>query len=252
MTPATNPAATAVASLLAAAALLAACDRQPAKRADRAGPAEQGTAGAGAADGARADAPAPSPQPSPQPSLVFLGDSLTAGFGLAADQSYPALLQGEADRAGLHLRVVNAGRSGDTTAGGASRVSYYLRPEVAPRGLVVWLGANDIMRGLPVDQIEKNLRDLIGKAHAFDPALPVYLVQMRAFPNLGADYARSFEAIYPRVAKSENATLVPFPMDDVAGHPDLNQPDGIHPTAEGTVRVAASLWKALGPHLAAR
>jgi acyl-CoA thioesterase-1 len=202
-----------------------------------------------------ATAPEPGAGATPEaakPTLVILGDSLTAGFGLAADQAYPALLQAESDKAGLGLRVVNAGRSGDTTAGGASRVDYYLRPEVAPRGLVVWLGGNDIMRGLPVEEIEKNLRAIIEKARAFDAELPVFLVQMRAFPNLGKDYGASFEDIYPRLAKETKAILVPFPMEGVAGDPAMNQPDGIHPTAEGTRKVAAAIWKGLSGHLAAR
>lgn len=184
-----------------------------------------------------------------RPALVFLGDSLTAGFGLTASQAVPALIQAEVDRAGLGLRVINAGRSGDTTAGGKTRVDFYLRKEVAPRALVVWLGANDIMRGLPTSEIEANLRAIVQRAHEFDGELAVFLVQMRAFPNLGAEYAREFEAIYPRVAESEKATLIPFPMEEVAGRPDLNQPDGIHPTADGTTKVAAALWSALASRL---
>ncbi len=227
---------------LAAIALVGACDREVAPPA-RSRAAEQQAAPPQAA---------PPPAAERRPALVFLGDSLTAGFGLGAEQAVPALIQGEVDRANLDLRVVNAGRSGDTTAGGKSRVDYYLRPEVAPRALVVWLGANDVMRGLPVAQIEANLRAIVQRAHAFRRDLPVFLVQMRAFPNMGADYAREFEAIYPRIAKDEDATLVPFPMADVAGRPELNQPDGIHPTAEGTRKVADELWRALSPRLGAR
>jgi acyl-CoA thioesterase-1 len=222
---------------LAAAALVPACDR------------DRPAGGEGRASG-EARSAAPAPVAPDRPALVFLGDSLTAGFGLAVDQAVPALIQAEVDRAGLGLRVVNAGRSGDTTAGGAARVEYYLRPEVAPRAMVVWLGANDTMRGIPAAEIEANLRDIIRRARAFDRGLRVFLVQMRAFPNLGADFARAFEAIFPRVAESEGATLVPFPLGEVAGDPELNQADGIHPNADGTRRVARALWTALRPHLA--
>ncbi len=221
---------------LAALAVLSACDGEAAPPARKSRAAEQ---------------PA-QPAAERKPALVFLGDSLTAGFGLAADQAVPALIQGEVDRAKLDLLVVNAGRSGDTTAGGKTRVDYYLRPAVQPAALVIWLGANDLMRGLPVAQIEANLRAIVKRARDFDRGLKVFLVQMRAFPNMGADYAREFEAIYPRVAKDEGAQLVPFPMAAVAGKPELNQPDGIHPTAEGTRLVAADLWRALAPQLGAR
>jgi acyl-CoA thioesterase I len=219
------------------AALLGACDRE-------APPSSKGQAAPANEPAAQSAAPTDR-----RPALVFLGDSLTAGLGLAAEQSVPALIQGDVDRAGLGLRVINAGRSGDTTAGGKSRVDYYLRREIAPRGLVVWLGANDTMRGLPTAEIEANLRAIIQRAHQFDRGLKVFLVQMRAFPNLGADYARAFEEIFPRVAKSEGATLLPFPLAEVAGRAELNQPDGIHPTAEATRTVAGDLWRALQPEL---
>jgi acyl-CoA thioesterase I len=227
--------------LAAMAAIAVACGR------------DGSSAGSGSAEGEARPAPgtaAPAREADRRPALVFLGDSLTAGFGLAAGEAFPALIQAEADRAGLGLRVINAGRSGDTTAGGKTRVDFYLRKEVAPRALVVWLGANDIMRGLPASEIEANLRAIIQRARAFDGAMKVFLVQMRAFPNLGAQYAREFEAIFPRVAESEKATLLRFPMDEVAGRPDLNQPDGIHPTVDGTRKVAAALWSELSPHLA--
>jgi acyl-CoA thioesterase-1 len=218
----------------------------PESAAQPAGPESAAQPAGGAAQPAGTAARAATPG---RPTLVFLGDSLTAGFGLAAGEAIPALIQGEIDRAGLGLRVVNAGRSGDTTAGGKARVDYYLRPEVAPRGLVVWLGGNDILRGLPVAEIESNLRAIVRRVHAFDGSLPVFLVQMRAFPNLGAEYGQAFEAVFPRVAESEGAVLLPFPMGEVAGRAGLNQDDGIHPTAEGARVIAKALWSALGPRL---
>jgi acyl-CoA thioesterase I len=225
-----------VAVLALALVFLGACDREAAPPAPSRAPEP-------------AAKKAAEPPPASKPALVFLGDSLTAGFGLGVEQAVPALIQGEVDRAKLDLRVVNAGRSGDTTAGGKSRVDYYLRPEVKPAALVIWLGANDVMRGLPVAQIEANLRAIVKRARDFDRGLKIFLVQMRAFPNMGADYARAFEAIYPRIAREEGAELVPFPMAGVAARPELNQPDGIHPTAEGTRLVAVELWKALAPRL---
>jgi acyl-CoA thioesterase I len=236
-------------ALAVAAALAApACDRDaPAGGSVRAG------SGSGSGQ-AKPEATSESRPPTAdrRPSLVVLGDSLTAGFGLSAEQAVPALLQEAVDRAGLGMRVVNAGRSGDTTAGGKSRVDYYLRPEVAPRALVVWLGANDVMRGLPAAEIEANLRAIVERARQHDQGLRVFLVQMRAFPNMGADYTRQFEAIYPRVAESGGATLVPFPLEEVAGRPELNQSDGIHPNVDGTRRAAEALWRSLAPHLSAR
>jgi len=232
-------------ALMLAAGLSAACGRESSDGAT----GERGAATEAQPGGSE---PASSAVPDRRPALVFLGDSLTAGYGLTAQEAMPELIQGEIDRAGLKLRVINAGRSADTTAGGASRVGYYLRPEVSPRALVVWLGANDIMRGVAIAEIEKNLRTIVQRARAADRSLAIYLVQMRAFPNLGADYASAFEALYPRIAESEGATLLPFPLGEVAGRPALNQADGIHPTAEGTRKVAQALWAALRPQLGTR
>ncbi len=242
------PRAAAACAGAAAAMFLFACDRRETSSGGGSSSSEPAAHETGAAPKASASPPGGARRPA----LVFLGDSLTAGFGLEANEAAPALIQAEVDRAGLGLQVVNAGRSGDTTAGGAARVDYYLRPEVAPVGLIVWLGANDSMRGLPLAEIEADLRAIVQRAHAFDRSLQVFLVQMRAFPNLGADYGRAFEAIYPRIAESEGAVLLPFPLADVAGRPELNQTDGIHPTAEGTRRVAATLWAGLKPHLGPR
>jgi acyl-CoA thioesterase-1 len=183
------------------------------------------------------------------PALIMLGDSLTAGRGLEKEQAMPALMQGYFETAKIGYRVINAGRSGDTAAGGASRLSWYLRDEVNPGGLVIFLGNNDAMRGLDVDQLESNLKKIIAQARAYRADLPIFLVAVRALPNLGRDYGGALEAVYPRVAEAENVTLLPFPLLKVAGVPELNQEDGVHPNVEGTEVMARALMESLAPHL---
>lgn len=183
---------------------------------------------------------------------MFLGDSLTAGMGLAAQQAMPARVAASIEAEGLDLTVINAGRSGDTTAGGLSRLSWYLRDQVAVTAIVIGLGSNDAMRGLPVEQMEHNLREIIRRVKAYDASIDVYLFQMKTFPNMGAQYAGAYEAVFPRVAAAEGAVLLPFPLEGIAGVPALNQADGIHPTAAGTERMAANVWAALGPQLRSR
>lgn len=200
---------------------------------------------------ARAEAPAPvATAEDTRPVILFLGDSLTAGFGLPADASMPARVQEHVDAAGLDYRVVNAGRSGDTTAGGVSRLGWHLEshPEVA--AVVIGLGSNDAMRGLPLDEAEKNLTALVEAAHAHDPDMKVFLFQMETFPSMGKEYAGAYREMFPRVAEATGAILLPFPLEGVAAVPELNQPDGIHPNETGTRRMAENAWKALEPHLA--
>jgi acyl-CoA thioesterase-1 len=179
-------------------------------------------------------APTPAPTaPTPEgPLVVFLGDSLTAGYGLSEEQAFPALL-GEL----LPIRLVNAGVSGDTSAGGLRRLPWLLTQH--PDVLVVGLGANDALRGLAVAHTEENLRAIITQARR--AGARVLLLGMRLPPNLGADYIRSFEAVYPRVAKETGVPLVPFFLEGVGGVAELNQEDGIHPTAEGQRRIAATV-----------
>jgi acyl-CoA thioesterase-1 len=181
-----------------------------------------------------------------RPAVVFMGTSLTAGYGLPSpSQAYPAVLQRRADSLGLAVRVVNAGLSGETSAGALRRVDWVLRGPVD--AFVLETGANDGLRALDVDSTRANIAAAIRRVRAARPAARVYLVQMEAPPNLGADYTRRFRELYPAVAKAEGATLLPFLLKEVAGEAALNQPDGIHPTAEGAVRVAATLWPALEP-----
>lgn len=186
---------------------------------------------------------------SQDPAIVFLGDSLTAGLGLAASDTVPALVEKKIKGAGKHYRVINAGRSGDTTAGGLERLSWYLRPEVGARIYVIGLGSNDAMRGLSLENMEKNLVEIIKRIRAFDPSAKIFLYEMKTFPNMGRSYAGSYERVFTRVASSEKIVLLPFPLKGVAAVPRLNQKDGIHPNEEGAKIVADNVWNSLKGHL---
>lgn len=195
----------------------------------------------GEAPEVRAPRPAaiPAPVPSAQPAhsaplVVFLGDSLTAGFGLDGDQAYPALLERRLAGQGTPVRVINAGVSGDTTAGGLTRLDWLLRQK--PAILVVGLGGNDGLRGVDLEQTESNLREIVRRAKG--AGTRVLLLGMRIPPNYGPDYTGRFEAMYPRIAKELDVPLVPFLLEGVGGIADLNQEDAIHPTAKGQEIVA--------------
>ena len=181
-----------------------------------------------------------------RPRIVILGDSLTAGLGLNPDEAYPALLQAKVDHAHLDYEVINAGVSGDTSAGGLRRLDWALDGDV--RVLVVELGANDGLRGVPVDELRANLSTIIETAQA--RGVRVVLAGMEAPPNYGPDFTQAFHRIYPDLARQYGVALVPFLLDGVAGDPALNQADGIHPTARGAVIVADNMWAVLGPIVA--
>ncbi len=180
-----------------------------------------------------------------RPRVVFLGDSLTAGLGLSPDQAYPSLIQQKIDAAGLDYEVVNAGVSGDTSAGGLSRLDWALEGDV--RVMVVALGGNDGLRGLPAAELKKNLAAIIERAQASH--ITVVLAGMEAPPNFGQDYIVQFHKVYPELARQYNVSLIPFLLQDVAGIDGLNQRDGIHPTAEGARTVADNVWTVLRPTL---
>jgi acyl-CoA thioesterase-1 len=185
--------------------------------------------------------PAPAARPAQAPAsaaplVVFLGDSLTAGLGLDENQAYPALLGRQLNQEGKAVRVVNAGVSGDTTAGGLSRLDWLLGQH--PDVLVVGLGANDGLRGLPLTEIESNLRQIVRRSQA--AGARVLLLGMRIPPNYGP-YADQLAALYPKLAKELNVPLVPFLLDKVGGIRSLNQADGIHPTAKGQEIVAKNV-----------
>jgi acyl-CoA thioesterase-1 len=214
----------------------------PALMATAAATAQAPAPAAGAAAHPAVSRPVPAPA---VPLVIFLGDSLTAGLGLEENQAYPALLDRDLHRAGVPARVINAGVSGDTTAGGLARLGWLLGQH--PALIVVGLGANDGLRGLPLTEVEANLRQIIQRSRA--AGARVLLLGMRLPPNYGP-YAEQFTALYPKLAKELNVPLVPFLLDKVGGIRSLNQADGIHPTAEGQEIVARNvlpyLEKALG------
>jgi acyl-CoA thioesterase-1 len=181
--------------------------------------------------------------------VVFLGTSLTAGQGLEREADrYPDLIGAMADSAGIPIDVVNAGVGGDTSAGALRRIEWILRNPVDV--LVVELGANDGLRGLDTTQLESNLRQIARQARGRYPDLRIVFVGMEAPPNLGPRYTERFRSVYPRVAREEGATLLPFLLEGVAGNPDLNQVDGIHPNREGHRIMARDVvWPGLEPIL---
>lgn len=179
--------------------------------------------------------------------VVVLGTSLTAGLGIDPDSAYPALLQRKADSAGIAATVVNAGVSGETSAGALRRVDWVLRDGADV--LVVETGANDGLRGQSVDSLRANLEAIVARARAAEPAVRILLLRMEALPNFGSGYTARFRAVYPEVAEKAGVTLGPFLLDSVAGVPALNQPDGVHPTPAGARVVARTVWAALRPVL---
>jgi acyl-CoA thioesterase-1 len=185
-----------------------------------------------------------------RPVILFVGTSLTAALGLDPAEGYPARIQQKLDAAGLGYRVVDAGVSGETSAGALRRMDWLLRQEVAV--LVLETGANDGLRGQDPDATRANIQAIFDRARKQEPPPKLVLVAMEALPNYGEEYRQRFRAIYPEVAEANGATLVPFFLEGVAGDPELNQPDGIHPTAEGHAVIAENVWKILEPVLTER
>jgi len=179
--------------------------------------------------------------------LLFFGDSLTAGYGVDPDDAYPALVQRRIDDAGLPWRVVNAGLSGETTAGGLRRLDWILRQRVDL--FVIELGGNDGLRGIDPATSRSNLIAMIERVRQRYPDVIVVVAGMQLPTNMGPEYTQAFAAIYPDVAREARATLIPFLLDRVGGVPSLNQADGIHPTAEGHKIVAETVWRVLHPLL---
>jgi acyl-CoA thioesterase-1 len=175
--------------------------------------------------------------------IVFYGNSLTAGYGLSPAQAFPAIIQRKIDSLGLPYRVVNAGVSGETSSGGKTRIDWILRQPVDI--FVLELGANDGLRGIPLSETKKNLQAIIDKVKAKNPATKLVFAGMQVPPNMGQKYSTEFRNIYTELAAKNEMTLVPFLLEGVGGEPTLNLEDGIHPTAEGHVIVAANLWKQL-------
>jgi len=177
-------------------------------------------------------------------SIVFFGNSLTAGYGLDPREAFPALIQNKLDSLGLKYNVINAGLSGETTSGGNSRVEWVLNQK--PDVFILELGANDGLRGIPLAETRANLQSIIDKVRKKNPEAIIVLAGMQIPPNMGPEYTSEFRTIFPELAESNEIALIPFLLDGVAGIPDLNQRDGIHPTAEGQIIVASNVWRVLG------
>lgn len=179
--------------------------------------------------------------------VLFYGNSLTAGYGVEPSQAFPALVGQKIDSAGLNYTVVNAGLSGETTAGGKSRIGWVLRQPVAV--FVLELGGNDGLRGLPLADTRKNLQAIMDTVRQKSPQATIVLAGMQIPPNMGTTYTKEFRGLFKELAMKNNAVLIPFLLENVGGIPKLNQPDGIHPTPAGHKIVANTVWKVLRPVL---
>ena len=199
----------------------------------------------------RESAPSPATaEPSPTtttqaPTVLFFGTSLTAGYGLQPEQAFPAVIQKKAEQAGTPINAVNAGLSGETSAGALRRIDWALKTPADV--IVIETGANDALRGLSVEAARSNIEQIVARAKKAQPGAKIVLVEMLAPPNLGRAYTTEFQKVYSSVAKQEKVTLVPFFLDGVAGRPELNQADGVHPNAAGAKLVAENVWRVLKP-----
>lgn len=180
--------------------------------------------------------------------ILFLGDSLTAGLGVRETEAYPALIAQRVKEKNLPFTVINAGISGDTTAGGLARLDWLLQKKIDV--LVLALGANDGLRGLPAVQTKANLQSILDRVKAKNPAVKLVIAGMQIPPNMGGEYGAGFRAIFPELARANQAALVPFLLDGVGGNDGLNQADRIHPTAAGHRILAENVWRVLEPLLA--
>ena len=182
-----------------------------------------------------------------RPVILCFGNSLTEGYGLSSESSFPSILQHYIDSLHYDYEVVNAGLSGETTTGGKGRLNWVLNKNVEI--FILELGANDGLRGIPVTETEKNLQSIIDTIRRKNKAIKIVLAGMQIPPNLGQDYTNKFKEIFPRLSKNNNLYLIPFLLENVAGNQKLNQQDGIHPNIEGTKIVANNVWKILTPLL---
>lgn len=180
--------------------------------------------------------------------ILFFGNSITAGYGTEQDKAFPALIQKKLDSAEYNYKVINAGVSGETTSGGLSRIAWVLEQE-KPDILVLELGANDGLRGKPVDEIKSNLQSIIDTIRAKDPGMQIILAGMKMPPNLGKAYTQSFYEVFKQLHQKNKTGFIPFILKGVASKPELNQGDGIHPTARGHKVIAKNVWKVLQKHL---
>lgn len=175
--------------------------------------------------------------------IVFLGDSLTAGYRMDPELAYPQLVEKALKDGGMDVSVVNAGVSGDTSAGGLRRINWILQQDIDV--LFIALGVNDALRGQPPESVRRNLQGIINKAREMHPDIRIVLAGMLAPPNMGQGYRDAFDRIYPELAEAESVELMPFLLEDVAGNPELNLADGIHPNSEGQKIIAQNVFEIL-------
>jgi acyl-CoA thioesterase-1 len=175
--------------------------------------------------------------------ILFFGNSLTAGMGLEVQEAFPAIIQKKLDTFSAGYNVINAGLSGETTASGKNRLSWVLKQKVDI--FILELGANDGLRGIPLNETRNNLQEMIDMVRSHNPDVKILLAGMQIPPNMGQDYTNEFKMIFPDLAEKNKVDLIPFLLKDVAGITDLNQQDGIHPTAEGQYIVAENVWEVL-------
>ncbi|GAA0880722.1 arylesterase [Algoriphagus jejuensis] len=175
-----------------------------------------------------------------QKTILFFGNSLTAAYGIDPEDGFAGLTQSRIDSLGLDYKVINGGLSGETTAGGLSRLDWFLEDE--PAIFILELGGNDGLRGIQISETKNNLLAIVDKVRSKYPDTKIILAGMQIPPNMGQEYSKEFSELYPAVAKEKNVTLIPFLLDRVGGIPELNLPDGIHPTEEGHKIVAETIW----------
>ncbi len=181
--------------------------------------------------------------------LLFVGTSITAGLGLDPSVNWVSLVQQRIDAVGLPFRVINAGVSGESSAGALRRMDWLLAQEEKPSLVMIETGANDGLRGQPPDSVQANLEAIVRRVEAVSPRSVIVIAGMEALPNLGRNYAERFRAIFPAIARAHRTAYLPFLLAGVAGVDTLNQGDGVHPNAAGSARVAANVWEALKPIL---
>lgn len=181
----------------------------------------------------------------PEKIIMFFGNSITAGYGVSTDEAFPARVQAILDSLGYPYKVVNAGLSGETSAGGLNRIDWVLR--TVPDVFVLELGGNDGLRGLKLSETKKNLSAIIEKVEAVNPEAKIVLAGMEVPPNLGQDYTAEFKSLYKELAEVHDVVFIPFILEGVGGEEDLNQSDGIHPNVEGHQKVAQTVWGYLSP-----
>jgi acyl-CoA thioesterase-1 len=193
----------------------------------------------------RADSASSAPSSFPKVTVLFFGTSLTAGYGLDPAIAFPRLVAEQAEKDGLPVEAINAGLSGETSAGAVRRIDWTLKTPVDV--VVLETGGNDALRALNADSLEKNLRALVSRVQQAQPGAKILLAVMEAPPNLGASYTRQFREAYVQVAREKGVALLPFLLEGVAGHTELNQADGVHPNEKGERVVAANVWRGLKP-----